>query len=363
MIKSFATFLMIITSTLLFAQIGDVRRAPCFKKAADRLGKKYVNWECKDGDEIVDCNEELEAEPGSNLVLTRKSGNPYTGDCETCHLNGLRERLVHFSGGKVDGIDTTYYQSGCPQVVRNHLIGVENGKWTFYNDTSGLVAWHINYLNGEKHGQSIYFRQRKVGDERYKLTIDNAERFIDYAVYENDTFKIENYFNGLLDGVKKDFYENSKLKTEIHYKAGLFDGAFIEYSYEGNVLQERFYKAGKKEGDWKFYYNDGNLLKTETWKDDHKDGAFKTFFIQGHIQSLETYRKGLKHGEFMERFPDDKIKRQAVYKKDVLIEDHVFDKYGNEIETFGVNQPNKNTEDDEMPTTKTKKWWQFWKKG
>jgi antitoxin component YwqK of YwqJK toxin-antitoxin module len=363
MIKSTVTFLMIITSTLFFAQINSIKRGPCFEKSAERLGKKYVEWECKDGDGILDCNESLESDPGSNLVLTRDSGNAYTGDCETCHINGLRQRLVHFTKGKVDGIDITYYQSGCPQVVRNHIEGVENGEWTFYNDTSGLVAWHINYKNGEKHGQSIFFRQYKVGMDKFKIEIDNVDRFIEYAVYENDTVKIENYANGLLDGLKMDFYSDSKVKTEINYKAGLFDGAYLEYDSEGNVLQERFYIEGKKEGDWKYYYNDGSLLKTETWKADVKDAVFKNFYIQGHIQSLETYKNGMKHGEFMERFPDDKIKRQAEYKKDVLIEDHVFDKYGNEIETFGADKPNKNAEDDEVPTSKSKKWWQFWKKG
>lgn len=362
MIRNTITLLMILTSSLLFSQINSVQRGPCFKKSADRIGDKYAQWECDERDKIVDCNQELESDPGANLVFLRKSGDPYSGDCESCHMNGLRERLVHFESGKVNGIDTTYYTSGCPQVVRNHISGVENGRWTFYNDTSGLVAWHINYLEGIKHGPSIYFKQRKVGDDKYRITVDGVEHFIEYAVYENDTVKVENYINGVLDGVRKDYGPNSKLKLEVSYKNGLFDGAFIEYGNEGNVLQERFYKAGQKVGDWKYYYNDGNLLKTESWNNDIKEGTFKTFYIQGHIQTLENYRKGEKHGEFMERFPDDKLKRQAFYKKGELIEDHVYDQYGNEIETVGGDTQN-NKEDDAVPTTKTKKWWQFWKKG
>ena len=362
MIKASLTFLVIIISSIVFSQIGDLRRAPCFSKAAERLGKKYVNWECKDGDNILDCNENLEVDQDSKLVITRETGNLFSGDCETCHDNGLRERLVRFDGGKVDGIDTTYYQSGCPQVVRNHLLGNENGRWTFYNDTSGMVAWHINYLNGEKHGQSIFYRQYKIGTEKYKITINNADRFLEYAIYQSDTFKIENYTNGILDGPKTDYYLDSRVKTEINYKAGLFDGAYIEYTYEGNVLQERFYEQGIKEGEWKYYYNDGNLLRTEIWKDDLKDGTFKTFYIQGDIQSLETYKNGMKHGDFIDRSPDNKLKRQAFYKKDELIENHVFDKYGNEIETFGGDESKNTSEDDEIPTIKSKKWWQFWKK-
>lgn len=353
--------LILIFSTGAFSQINGIKRGPCFEKSAERLGKKYVAWECDERDDIVDCNQNLESDPGSNLVFSRESGNPFTGECETCHNNGLRQRLVKFSGGKVNGIDTTFYKSGCPQVVRNHIDGVENGQWTFYNDTSGLVAWNINYSNGEKHGQSIYYRQVKTGTEKFKLVIDNVDKFIEYPVFENDTFKIENYSNGILNGPKIDFYADSKVKTEINYKDGLFDGAYTQYDGEGNVLQERLYEEGKKTGDWKFYYNDGSLLKTETWEDDVKNGVFKTFFIQGHIQTLETYKNGMKHGEFMERFPDDKLKMEALYKKDELIEKHVYDKYGNEIETFGGDGPTEGNEDDEVPNAKSKKWWQFWK--
>lgn len=366
MIKSIPTILLLLFTPFLFGQInsniGNVRSGPCFQKSVDRIGKKYVEWECDEFDNIVDCNESLESDPGNNLVLTRSTGSPFTGDCETCHMNGIRERVVHFVNGKTDGIDTTFYQSGCPQVVRNHIEGVENGTWTYYNDTSGLVAWKINYFNGEQHGQSIFYRQHKTGTERLKIMLDGVERYIEYATYENDTLKIEQYNNGLLEGTKKEYWPGSKIKREVNYKEGVFHGAFIEYDIEGNILQERNYDLGQKDGDWKYYYNDGSLLKTETWKKGIKDGEFKTFYIQGFIQSLETYRKGQKHGAFMERFPDDKIKREAIYKRDVLIEEHVYDKYGNEIRTVGEDQPHENSEDDEIPTTKSKKWWQFWKK-
>ncbi|HZH86822.1 MAG TPA: toxin-antitoxin system YwqK family antitoxin [Brumimicrobium sp.] len=357
MIKRIFTLLLLLCSPFMYAQISNDggfgnKRGPCFQKSVDRIGKQYVEWECDDYDNIVDCNESLESDPGNNLVLTRSTGSPFTGDCETCHQNGLRERIVHFVNGKTDGIDTTFYQSGCPQVVRNHIEGVENGTWTFYNDTSGLIAWNINYFNGEKHGQSIFYNQHPVGREKLKVMLNGVERFIEYTTYENDTAKIEFYNNGLLEGTKKEYWPGSKIRREVNYKQGVFHGVFIEYDPGGNVMQELNYDLGKKDGNWKYYYNDGSLLKTENWKKDVKEGEFKTFYIQGFIQTMETYRKGQKHGEFMERFPDDKIKREAIYKKDVLVEEHVYDKYGNEIRTVGVDQPHAKTEDDEIPTTK-----------
>lgn len=344
------------------SDLNSGRNRLCFQESIDRYGKRYVDWQCGQNDAIVDCNEKLESDPGSNLVLTRSSGAPYSGDCETCHDNGIRQRLVHFNGGLVDGIDTTYYSSGCPQVVRNHIDGAENGMWTYYNDTSGLEAWQINYFNGEKHGQSIYWSHYRVGTDQTNVKIGNSTRTLEYGLYERDTIKIENYANGLLHGLKQEFYPGSKIKKEVYYENGVFHGPFLVYDEEGNLLQELNYSEGEKDGESKYYYDDGSLLRTENWDKGVKEGTFKTFYIQGFPQKIENYKKGMKHGYFEERFNDDKIKREAYYKKDELVEEHVYDKYGNEIRTVDEDGPVEKTEDDEIPETKKKKWWQFWKK-
>lgn len=359
MLKNFLTIIITFSTFAAYSQINNsdinMRRGPCFLKSFERIGQQYAEWECDDFDNIVDCNESLEAVPGANVVFSRTGGQPFTGTCETCHMNGLREHLISFDDGRVVGTDTSYYQTGCPQVVRTHIDGVENGRWTYFNDSSGLIAWEINYNNGEKHGQSIFFRQHQVGTDKITIEVDGKIESHTYGIYENDTIKIENHNNGILQGTKKEYYfPGSKLRREVNYTQGILDGAFIEYNFEGDVLQELNYILGQKDGLWKYYYDNGSLLKTENWKKDIKEGEFKTFYIQGTIQSIENYRKGQKHGEFIERFPDDKIKREAIYRKDVLIEEHIYDKYGNEISTVG-GEANTNDEDDDLPKTEKKK--------
>ncbi len=66
------------------------------------------------------------------------------------------------------------------------------------------------------------------------------------------------------------------------------------------------------------------------------------------------YKNGQKDGRFEDRFYDKKLKRWAIYKKDVLIEEHVFDEQGKEIKTFG-GAPSSGKEDDAMPTSKKEK--------
>lgn len=336
------------------SNIGGARKL-CFQKALDRLDDRYPEWECDvNGGKIIDCNQSLQVDPESNVVFNQSSGRPFTGDCETCHGNGIREHFVHYENGRLDGTDTSYYSSGCPQVVSTYIQGVENGKWVYYNDTSGLIAWEINYFNGVKHGTSTYFRQKRTGEATAKYKLNGAVENWAYGIYENDTVKIESFVDGIINGVKKEYYwPGSKLHKLVTYNMGILDGPFIEYNPEGKLLQELNYVKGQKDGEWKYYYDDGSLLRTESWNKDTKDGEFKTFYIQGTIQTIENYRKGVEHGKFMERFPDDKIKREAFYKKGKLIEEHVYDKYGNEIKTVGGESNNK--EDDALPETGKKK--------
>lgn len=352
--------LLILSPFLLRAQISansslNKRNTPCFQRTLDRLGQKYPAWECGQNTSIVDCNDKLQFDPGAKVVYSKKSGQPFTGDCEMCFRNGIRQRVVHYIDGKTDGIDTSYYKSGCPQVVRNNIQGKENGTWTYYFDTSGIVAWKINYANGEKNGLSIYFKQHKVGMATTSFMANNAKHSYPYPVYESDTFKIEYYSNGLLNGIKKEYWSGSRIKREIGYKNGVFDGDFVAYDTAGTVLQEIHYKEGKKDGDIKMYYNNGHIMKTGSWKDGQKNGTFKSFFPAGGIQSISNYRKGMRDGTFIRRDLNNRIRQEAVYKKDKLIEEHIYDKKGNEIRTVGDDKPKSKNEDDKMPGQDAKK--------
>lgn len=361
--KCLLSLLSLLLFVNVFAQIDDLEKAnqPCFQKTLDRTKlrkenkSRYVEWECGQKADIIDCNSGLELDPESNRVYTRggdgfqATGKLYTGYCESCHNNGTRKRLVYFEEGLQDGKDTTTYPSGCPQVITSFVNGVENGQWVYYFDSSGYEAWEINYVNAKKHGKSIYFKQ-----------FPNGKSKEGYPLYTRDTLKIEHHTNGVLDGVRKEFFKDSKLKREVNYKMGKFHGAFKIYNKDGVLLEDLNFENGEKIEEQKYFYDNGAPLRTENWKKGVKEGNFTTFYIQGNVQSIENYKKGLKEGWFEERFPDNSIKRRALYKKDELIEEHVFDKYGNEIKTFRVEPEENQAEDDAMPTEKKKK--AFWKR-
>jgi antitoxin component YwqK of YwqJK toxin-antitoxin module len=117
----------------VIAQIPEVKKKHCYDRAADANKQRFASWECGKLAGYIDCNEELDYDEETNTVLKKAkdqvnisgAGMPYTGGCETCFSNGLLERRITFVNGKENGVDSTYYKSGCLQVVRNHIQGAE----------------------------------------------------------------------------------------------------------------------------------------------------------------------------------------------------------------------------------------------
>ena len=197
-------------------------------------------------------------------------------------------------------------------------------------DSTQYLAWEMNYYMGEKHGKHIYMKKN------------------------GDTTKWENYKNGLLDGIKRTYYSDSRIKREVNYKLGVLDGAFKIYNLEGVVIEEINYKAGKKHQESMYYYDDGKPLKIEHWNMGVKNGAFKIFYYQGHVQEERTFKKGKKEGWYKLYYPDSKVKNESLFEKDVLIEEHRYDEQGRETYSFGTPTGDQ-SEDDAMPKTKKKK--------
>lgn len=299
---------------------------------------RYAEWQCGKLAGVIDCNDRLEYDSESNIVYLNNqdlvnadgAGKPYSGTCETCHMNGVLERRITFVNGKENGIDTTFYATGCPQVVRNHVQGAENGQWLFFYDSTQYLAWEMNYFAGKKHGKHIFFTRN------------------------GDTTRWENYNNGLLDGPKRTYYENSKIKREVNYANGVMDGKFKIFNEKGVVIEELDYKMGQKHGECKYFYDDGVPLKNEHWNMGVKDGDFKIFYYEQNVQVAESYKKGLKEGWFIEYYPDGTTKHKTLYKKDELLEEYKYDEQGKETYSFPKVEGD-NMEDDAMPSGKKKK--------
>lgn len=317
---------IILVCTLLFTFSGNAQKGlgdkgkseecACCKtkeiREKESFSPKYGIWECGRSDQIVDCNEVLEYDENSNTVIHKRTGKPFTGDCETCHFNGIRERLIHFEGGKDQGIDSSYFMSGCLMAVRTMLDGIEDGEQVLFYDSIGTEAWRENYAYGKKHGQQIYY------DKDHKPK------------------KIEHYYDGVLNGNKKVFFPGTfKIRQDINYKMNQLEGTYQTFVQNdtGTVMVINYnYKAGQKEGVQETFYDMGAVMSTEEYKKGLKHGPTTHFYADGTVMKAENYVKGLRQGEFQHFRHDGKVSWEAEYKKDKLIIETYYDEFGNPIE-------------------------------
>src|SRR5688572_7141518 len=122
-----------------------------------------------------------------------------------------------------------------------------SGQWVEYSPEGEIILIE-NYVDGLREGLSIKMSTRGQMDmkSRYKQG-DLHGQFIQYKfgkIVEDRT-----YANGKLDGLLRKYDDRTwKLRKEMQYKQGELHGFFRHYDDEGNVTLEYQYENGVKLG-------------------------------------------------------------------------------------------------------------------
>ena len=304
----------LIVSCIFFIQSLDAQKAPCYKK------KKICNFQF-----VTNCYEKVAFDSITQRYYSRKNfGVPFDGSCATCHRNGVLEQEMTFIEGRRNGVDTSYYPSGCPYSSQSFLLGNPHGKSTTYFDSTFRIKSEIEHYMGKVHGHYIEF--------------DAA----------GDTIKYQDFADNLPHGIKKEYFSESKIKKISHYQNGLLHGCQIRYAKNGNKELEISFYEGKKDGKWTYFFDNQKIARSEEWNKGEKEGAFKTFNNMDLLISEQYYKKGKPIGIHKEYYPDGREKHVRVYsKKNILEEEYAFDDYG-------VKQVIKARETKEMKKKKKK---------
>lgn len=101
--------------------------------------------------------------------------------------------------------------------IRN---GKREGKWVFWNNSTGRKEWEINYKDGKYDGLSTewYENGKKKNEGTFK---DGKPNGLVTRWFENGQKKLERTFkDGKPDGLYTDWYENGQKNKEITFKDG-----------------------------------------------------------------------------------------------------------------------------------------------
>ena len=161
------------------------------------------------------------------------------------------------------------------------------------NDNSGKpkiaktvpFKYVINYDSGFANVQdTIYYQNKRFSG-------------IQFALYPNgDTAFVKPCYEGLEEGISKQWYENKQLAEERFYIAGKKEGVHKGWWPDGKLKFSYEFNDGEFNGTVKEWYNNGRIFKTFHFINGHEEGSQKMWWINGKTRSNYEIRNGRRYG-------------------------------------------------------------------
>lgn len=128
--------------------------------------------------------------------------------------------------------------------------------------------------------------------------------------------------------VKKDYFPNGNIKSEITYKNGKKNGPAKYYDDLGKISDEYIYVNDKLEGISKKWFYKGTISRIDSFKNNMLNGISVSFDQDnGYKLKEETYKNDTLNGLFCDFHPNGQIMTKGYFLKGLY--DSVWNYYDN----------------------------------
>lgn len=100
------------------------------------------------------------------------------------------------------------------------------------------------------------------------------------------------YRNDTMDGLMRRWHENGNLMEETWYKNGVQDSVYREYSLKGILIAEGYYVDGELNGEFHRWYENGQVFQEGVFADGMMDGSWLVFYSDGKLAAKADFDKG-----------------------------------------------------------------------
>ncbi|MBM3453215.1 MAG: toxin-antitoxin system YwqK family antitoxin [Bacteroidetes bacterium] len=331
--KNLLTWILII---LIFEPTFSQKK--CFEDSIDAEG--YIVSDCGRKKGVINFDEKLIAEPGTNIILWDHNKQPFNGECESCFSHNEKTRFrIKVENGNINGKYISNYESGCIQERGTKIMGKFDGLIELFYDSTNAVKEITNYNAGKIDGSRLFLSPN--GDT---ISFENYKVISKKEITES-----------ILHGVQKFYFSNGKMESEINYNLGLLDGTYKKYNSDGILVNDRNFKKGKQNGNCVSYYEDGKKMLEENWKEGLKNGTFTFYLPNDSVQFIENYMAGIPHGIFEDYHRNRQIKSKVEYKKGIIIFEQYWNEFGQDITSDKKKEQNnkEQSEDGKSDQKKT----------
>ena len=214
--------------------------------------------------------------------------------------NGKLYVEMNISNNKKNGLYTSYDSIGRVVSKGNYINNLETGVWedfTYFSESGDIGKVITEYKAGKKEGKL----QRILIIDKYEQVISEGyykeDKLSGLGIgFVGDTIVVNNFFNGKLDGPKKNY-----LCPDIYIKTNVSEIDLEKLM----ILLDGHYLFGDKTGSWKYYSRENSNSGSnripylaETYKGNKLNGLLERRDKLGNIIVTGSYHNDLKQGEW-----------------------------------------------------------------
>ena len=157
-------------------------------------------------------------------------------------------------------------------------------------------------------------KKETVSEDPTIITFKKGEYLYVYSKNLKDLqgiYKVNS--KGEPDGAYKEFLSKNKFTVGYYGKNG-FEGYLRQYE-DGKLIGICSAYAGKLEGIRKIYYPNGKLREEFRYFDGLENGKGTLYHKNGKIGAIQNFKDGVLHGELIEYYENGKLTRKVTYKE------------------------------------------------
>jgi uncharacterized protein len=286
-----------------------------------------------------------------------------TGDYKYYYENGNKKITCQYKNGEVDGELLNYHPGGIVSKRSVYINGIYDGQEIEYN-SKGTVTSKGNYQKGKATGLWEYFgddgilystffydkdvlKEAKYFDKKGNVISTSARKNkeLELTVYAPEGYKVSHtWYNDKSEKLKTHtfFYSSGKVKEVNNYKNGMLDGVVIGYYPNGAKNYEVQYEEDKKNGASRIYYLNGKL-KSEAWYTAGElNGHLIEYNLKGNITSTSTYLYDNIYGERRWNHANGRLNEIEEFRNEILHSNTQFDTTGKIINISTFSNGNGN---------------------
>ncbi len=196
------------------------------------------------------------------------------------------------ANGKRTGIWKKHYDNGDIRYKGQFKNGKEVGTFNFYKQGSPYPVI-VKVFSPTSDTATVKFYSKSRVKTKGKMI--GKKRVGKWTYYFSDgkrLFSEENYADGKLHGVLKNYYNNGKLTEVSEYKNGKKEGNSKIYTEDGILIEDINYVAGVLNGEAKYFDLKGVIKEKGLYENGERKGKWE-YYIDGEISDKGKPRNNM----------------------------------------------------------------------